>query len=90
MTGSEVTVIGLAKHIGSLLDRTASLCQTTFVDGELVPARIDRITQSLHAQLHQFLGYCVQPFADVVELTRHRDLRFVSSLVVAADRSSQR
>jgi hypothetical protein len=87
MTRSEVSVIRLAKDVGGLLDGPAGLRQASFIDRELMPARVDRVAQSLHTQVGELFCNRVQSLADMVELARHRDLR-CALLAVPSNRTS--
>lgn len=87
MTHSEISIIRFTEDVGSLLNRSAGLGEAPFIDGKLVPARIDRFAQPLHTEIAQLFSDRIQSFSDVVELSRHRHLR-CAPLAAASDSSS--
>src|SRR5438132_647723 len=71
VTAPSLAFVGFAEDGGRLLDGSAGARQAALVDGQLVPAGVDRLAQAGDGQVGQLLGDPLEAPADLVELTGH-------------------
>ena len=75
--GSEFVVVGLSQHVCSFFHGSARFGKSSFINGKLMTTGVDRFPKPLHTKIGELFGNSFESFPDVIELSRHYDLRYV-------------